>query len=449
MNDDTSKRLEAVALFRYGLIADVLHPPAEQADKTLYARLRAKAAGSYCIPGSRRTRVAVETLKDWLQDYRAGGFEALRPQPRKDIGQARSIPQDIVDLLVHLKDEHRDYSVAMVIAQVRQLREQAHGLPLPVSTVHRLLSRAGVMGPPPESPSSKDRRHFSYERAGELWMSDVMHGPAVIVAGRRKQKSYLIGLLDDATRIVPFCAFALAESITAFLPVFEQAIRRRGIPLRLYADNGALYRSQQRSLVCAKLGTTLIHARPYQPAGKGKQERWFRTVRMQFLPTLGERDTASLEALNRRLWGWVEGEYHQNPHKGLDGPSPLDAWAMRSGEVRIPGPELDLRELFLFEDKRRVQKDRTVSLDGVLYEVDAALVGEVVVLHHDPSKRGAPIDVWHQGKKVCTARVVDAYANCFVKRNHARKTLELDDAAPSAPKPGLRMRDLDRTTEGP
>ena len=67
-------------------------------------------------------------------------------------------------------------------------------------------------------------------------MSDVMHGPAVLVAGRRKQKSYLIGLLDDATRIVPVCAFALAESITAFLPVFERAIRRRGIPLRLYAD---------------------------------------------------------------------------------------------------------------------------------------------------------------------------------------------------------------------
>ena len=74
--------------------------------------------------------------------------------------------------------------------------------------------------------------------------------------------------------------------------------------------------------------------------------------------------------------------------------------------------------------------------------------GEVVVLRHDPSRRGAPIDVWHQGKKVGPARVVDAYANCFVTRNHVRKTLE-PDAAPAAPTPGLRMRDLARTTEGP
>jgi transposase InsO family protein len=448
MNDERSKRAEAVALFRYGLIADFLHPPAEQASTKLYARLREKAVGSYCIPGSRRTRVAVETLKDWLDAYRAGGFEALRPKPRKDIGQARSIPQDVADLLVHLKDEHRDYSVAMVIEEARRLREQAGGLPLPVSTVHRLLSRAGVMGKPAAAPSSKDHRHFSYQRAGELWMSDVMHGPAVTVTGRRKQKTYLIGLLDDATRVVPFSAFALCESIAAFLPVFEQGIRRRGIPQRLYVDNGALYRCHQLSLVCAKLGTTLIHARPYQPAGKGKQERWFRTVRMRFLPTLGEGDTASVDTLNRRLWAWVEGEYHQSPHQGLEGQSPLDAWAMRSAEVRVPGPELDLRELFLFEQKRRVQKDRTVSLDGVLYEVDAALVGEGVVLRYDPSKRGAPIDVWHQGTKVGTARVVDAYANCFVKRNHERKTLE-PDAAPRAPKPGLRMRDLHPHPEDP
>jgi len=447
LEDDKSKRAEEVALFRYGLIADFLHPPAEEASKKLYERLRAKAAGSFCIPGSRRTRVAVETLKDWLGDYRDGGFDALRPKPRKDIGSARSIPQDVVDLLVHVKEEHRDYSVAMVIDKAREQREEIRDLALPPSTVHRLLSRAGMMGKPPESPTSKDHRHFSYERAGELWMSDVMHGPAVVVGGRRKQKTYLIAFIDDATRVVPFCAFALSESTAAFLPVFEQAIRRRGIPMRLYVDNGAAYRSHQLSLVCAKLGTTLIHARPYQPAGKGKQERWFRTTRMRLLPTLTEKDTSSLEALNRRLWAWVEGEYHQSPHRGLDGQTPLDAWAMRSGDVRIPGPELDLRELFLFEQKRRVQKDRTVSLDGVLYEVDAALVGEVVLLRHDPSKRGAPIDVWHDGKKACTARVVNAYANCFVKRNHDRKTVAAD-SAPDAPKPGLSMRDLGKKSDG-
>jgi hypothetical protein len=218
---------------------------------------------------------------------------------------------------------------------------------------------------------------------------------------------------------------------------------RRGIPKRLYVDNGAVFRSHHLALVCAKLGVTLIHARPYQPQGKGKKERFFRTVRMRLLPTLTAADLGSLEALNRRLWAWIEGEYHQTPHKGLDGTTPLDAWAMRSGEVRVPGPEVDLREMFLFEQKRRVQRDRTVSLDGLLYEVDAALVSDVVVLRYDPSKRGAPIDVWHGGKKVHTARVVDAYANCFVKRNHGSKLVEPTSGANVEP-PALRMSDMER-----
>jgi putative transposase len=274
-------------------------------------------------------------------------------------------------------------------------------------------------------------------------MSDVMHGPAVIVSGRRKQKSYLIGLLDDATRVVPYAAFALSESTSAYLPVLRQAVMRRGIPQRLYVDNGSAFRSHHLALVCARLGITLIHARPYQPAGKGKQERFFRTVRMRFLPTIGPTDLDSLDALNRRFWAWVEGEYHRAPHRGLDDTTPLDAWAMRSGDVRVPGPELDLHAMCLSEVKRKVHKDRTLSHDGVVYEVDAALVGEMVTVRFDPTKKGAPVDVWLKGSKVQSARVVDAYANCFVKRNN--ETRELDASSrPSAPTQGLRLRDLGR-----
>ena len=102
-------------------------------------------------------------------------------------------------------------------------------------------------------------------------MSDVMHGPPVS-DGRRRRKTYLVAFIDDATRVVPFAAFAFSENTAVFLPVFKQAILRRGLPARLYVDNGANYRSRQLALVCAKLGVALIHARPYQPAGKGKSK---------------------------------------------------------------------------------------------------------------------------------------------------------------------------------
>jgi putative transposase len=432
---------QALALFRYGLIAEFIRLPASS--RGLYARLREKANTDYTIPGSKRTRVAPETLRHWLKDYRRAGFDALLPKGRADRGQSRTVPQAVADALVSLKDEQPGLSIPQLIRAVRESGAAPESLPLPASSVHRLLSRAGLMHKQPAEPSTQDRRRFAFAHAGELWMSDVMYGPSVALPGRGRCRTYLIAFLDDATRVVPYCAFAFSENTQAFLPVFKQALMRRGLPARLYVDNGANYRSQQLALVCARLGVALIHARPYQPQGKGKMERWFRTLRAQLISRLTPADTHSLDSLNRRLWAWVEGEYHLTPHRGLEDQTPLDRWAMSADQVRLPGPSLDLDALFLFETKRRVQRDRTVSLNGTLFEADAALVGQIVTLRYDPAlpaSRG--IEIWHEGRFVERATPLDAYANCFVRRNRPTQNLDLD-AAPAAPRSsGLALRDL-------
>ncbi len=176
---------------------------------------------------------------------------------------------------------------------------------------------------------------------------------------------------------------------------------------------------------------------------KGKIERWFKTVRAQLLTRLTEDDTRSLEALNRRLHAWVEGEYHHAPHRGLDGKTPLEQWALTGEAVRFPEPGLDLDDLFLFEASRKVQKDRTVSLNGVVYEVDAALVGEKVTLRFDlAAAPERPVQVWHKGKLIELAKPVQTYANCFVKRNRPSWTLSTDAPAPEPSPSGLKLREL-------
>jgi transposase InsO family protein len=439
VEDEKKTQVEQVALFRYGAIADLVH--LEAGAKGLYRLLEQKAARDYIIPGTARTRVALETLRDWLKAYRKGGFEALKPKPRSDEGQSRALPQQVRDLLVSLKEDSPELSVQLIIKQALASQQVPAEVTLAPTTVHRVLSRAGLMKRQGEGGAEADRRRFAFQKAGELWMSDVMHGPAVTVSGRQRRKSYLIAFLDDATRVVPHAAFALAENTTAFLPVLKQAVMRRGVPKRLFVDNGAAYRSHHLSLVCAKLGITLIHARAYQPQSKGKQERWFRTVRMQLLPLLSEADTASLEALNRKLWAWVEAEYHQAPHRSLDGETPLDRWARHSDEARYLDGQTDLDELFLSEARRKVQKDRTVSLNGLVYEVEASLVGATVTLRFTPAEQHRGVQVWHEGKKIQDAKVVDLYANCFVKRQRNGRTLEAS-APPEAPAPGLRLSGL-------
>jgi transposase InsO family protein len=423
VNDDVKKKLDEVALFRFGVIGDLVHLPPGSTGLT--ARLREKAEIDYRIPGSPRSRVAAETIRDWLKAYRKTGLDGLRPKVRGDHGQSRALPREVSDLLVAIKDENAELSVQLVIKEALATGKVPESVVLAPSTVHRLLSRAGLMKRPKGAPTGKDHRRFAFEKAGDLWMSDVMHGPSVFTEGR-KRKTYLIAFIDDATRVVPYTAFALSENTAAYLPVLKEAVLRRGAPRRLFVDNGAAFRSHQLALVCAKLGVTLIHARAYHPEAKGKMERWFRTVRMQLFPLLQPADLASLDALNRRLWAFVEGEYHRSPHRGLEGATPLDRWAALADEVRYLGADID--DLFLQEAKRKVARDRTVSLDGAVYEVDAALVGEAVTLRFDPTRPGRSMQVWAKGERTGDARLVDVHANCFVKRDQPA---------------GLRLADLD------
>ena len=448
MSEPQTTRLDEVALFRYGLIADLKDLP--PGTKGLGKLLAQKASAHYNIPGSTRTRVDAETIRHWLRYYRKGGFEALKPKARKDVGSSRALQQELVDRLCLLKEEKPELSVQLLIRELREAGHVPEGLPVAPSTVHRLLSRAGLMRKQSDG-EGKDRRRFTFEHAGDLWMSDVMHGPAVLTGQKTKRKAYLIAFIDDATRIVPFAAFALAENTSAFLPVLKQAIIRRGIPKRLYVDNGAAFRSHHLALVCAKLGITLIHARPYQPQGKGKQERWFRTVRLQLLTRLAPEDTQSLEALNRRLWAYVEGEYHQTPHRGLDGTTPLEAWAQRAASVEYVGARADIEDLFLFEERRCVAKDRTVSLHGVSFEVDANLVGRTVILRFDPTRPRAAVQVFADSRRYADAKPVDAHANCFVRRSSAQVSLDgtkvnvlaaPQNSGPDVPHAQLRLADL-------
>ena len=261
MTDTDDARRHAIALFRYGVIAEFVHWPKER--QGLYAQIAQKAARDYTIPFSSRTRVAVETIRDWLKAYRAGGFEALLPKPRADRGQVRKLPAAVAEALLATKEGKPALSVQLVIREARKCPEVPDELPLPPSAVHRLLARHGLMNKPAGEAGDQDRRRFAFANAGELWMNDVMHGPSVVVGERIKRKTYLIAFIADATRVIPHAAFALAENTRAFLPVLKLAIEKRGLPQRLYVDNGANYRSRHLALV---LSLTLI-SKP--PAGSG------------------------------------------------------------------------------------------------------------------------------------------------------------------------------------
>lgn len=222
-------------------------------------------------------------------------------------------------------------------------------------------------------------------------MADVLHGP--LVGGRR---AYLFCVLDDHSRFVVSARFHFAETTLALEGVLRSAFLALGLPDSLYVDNGSPFASRQLQRICAVLAIRLRHSKPGRPQGRGKLERFFRTVREQFLVECAQRSLQDLDELNRLFTAWLHQAYHGRTHTETE-ETPLARYTASAPRRADAGePEL-LREAFLWQETRTVTKTATVSLQGNRYEVDPALVGCRVELYYDPFDLER-IEVRYQGR---------------------------------------------------
>lgn len=404
MNDEQKKQ---VAIFRFGVISDFVSPTrlgwGERA-----RLLKHKCDRQWQIPFSTRTRLSPATIRSWIRAYEKSGqqLESLYPHSRSDRGQARALDQETTLALIGLRKE-------MAVAPVHTLIRTAHqrGVVdseqyLAESTVWRLLKREGLMHPS-EHPAI-DRRRFEAQLPNDLWQSDVMHGPSVMVQGKNR-KAYLIAFIDDMSRLICHAQFYLSENLNSYLDALRQALLTRGLPRKLYVDNGPAFRSFHLHQITASLGIALIHAKPYQPQGKGKIERFFRTVRSDFLPGVRAK---TLHDLNLALDCWLRDVYHNREHRST-GQAPLGRYAAHCECVRA-APK-DLADHFRQQARRRVAKDRTVAIAGRLFEAPIALIGKQISLFYHPHDLSR-IEARYEGKSYGLLTIVDLNVNCRVKR---------------------------------
>lgn len=357
---------EREALWRYGLIQEALDPDITPRERGRIVRALATRAHPHPAGGARR--VARSTLDEWIRAYRRGGFGALTPAAR--LVHPRT-PLAMLEEAAALRREAPERTGAL-IAQILRRR---YGPEAPSArTVTRHLHRQGLARERLLGPERAFGR-FEAERPNEMWTADVLHGPPL--QGRR---ALLFAILDDHSRFVVGARFRLAETSLALEEVLRAAFQSRGLPGRLYVDNGAPFAAAALERCCAVLGIRLIHSAPGRPQGRGKIERLFRTIREGFLHEAARRRLQSLEELDRLLAAWLGQVYHRRVHSETQ-MSPLARY--REVAPRYPEPE-QLREAFLWRVERTVGKTATVALLGNVYEVKGALVGRRVDLLYDP-----------------------------------------------------------------
>jgi transposase InsO family protein len=172
----------------------------------------------------------------------------------------------------------------------------------------------------------------------------------------------LLAFLDDATRRILYACFGFSENALAFECGIRHILAAHGRIGRLYADNGSGFVSLQTRRILDTLGIVLVHSRPFKPKGRGKIERFFRTVRQQFLSILDRDTISSLQDLDMRFHTWLESEYHRSPHRGLGGKTPLELWLEKAHLIIPVDPTVNLAQVFLHEEGRKVHKDSTLTL---------------------------------------------------------------------------------------
>src|SRR3984885_10112046 len=283
------------------------------AHRFLFAERRAEeiAARKYEIPYSERTSLSVDTLLDWALRYRRGGFPALAPKQRCDRGQSRVVAPQLAELIERLKREN-PHRTGMTLLRELALVSSTGTPAVSAATLYRFLKQRGLTTR--QLLAAPAHKKFEAERSNQIWQSDMLFGPYVQRSGGGRMQVFLYAVLDDASRLLPHAQFYSHQGLDAFLDCLRQAVAARGVCTRLYVDNAKVFRSSQLARIAASIGILITHTPPYQPQGRGKIERFFRSLREQFLANLDPQRTLTLEELNQRLWVWIEQVYHRSEH---------------------------------------------------------------------------------------------------------------------------------------
>jgi putative transposase len=362
------ERRREIGLFRYALIRPCLDPDLSAAERGRL--IRALVAAEHLGPGGRLVRVGRSTVGDWIRAYRNGGFEALLPRVR------RTPPRTsvrVLELALRLKRERPERTAA----QVHQIMVAAGERPPTVRTLQTHLARAGLNVRADGRSPHKVYGRFEAGERNELWTGDGLHGPFLSETAARR--AVLLAFIDDHSRLLVGWRWGTGEDVFRLEAALRSGLMSRGVPKQILVDRGSPFVSSQLLRACAVLGVKLVHASPRAATTKGKIERFFKTVRDQFLVEID--DGVELSELNRLFSAWLEVVYHRRTHTET-GQTPIERFDA-AGAPKLPTPAL-LREAFLWSQERTVTKTASVSLHSNQYSVDAALVGRKVELVFDP-----------------------------------------------------------------
>lgn len=405
------EKQQEIALMRYGAIAPIIAGLDERypSKTAFYTEISAKGLLG---PDGKLHHYAPATIEKWYLDYQNHGFEGLVPKGRSDAGMSRKLDEELQERIRYFKTNYPRMSAAAIYRQLKSDGSVINGQ-VSESTVSRFVNRLQLEL---RQTPNKDMRRYERPHINEVWCGDSSVGPRLTDLYGKKHRVYIIALIDDASRFITGIDVFYHDNFINLMSVMRSAIAKYGRPKVSNFDNGKSYKNRQMELLAARIGTTLSYCQPYTPTGKAKIERWFRTMKDQWMATLDMRDFHSLEELRGSLYAFVQ-QYNQSPHSSLRGCSPQDRFFSEPEQIRRLSEE-DIRQNFLLEIERRVSADSVIVIDQVEYEVDYRFARQRIRLRYSPDMKD--IFIVEADGTLTPIRLLNKTENALIKREKVR-----------------------------
>jgi len=403
----TQEQTHEIALMRYSVIAPLISG-LQDSFSSHEAFFRDASARGVTAPDGSTKHFAPTTIKKWYNHYNKGGFDALVPSSRADLGKPRKLDDELQEQIRYLKTSYPRMSAAAIY---RQLRDNGSIRPgdLSESTLNRYLNLLAVKM---KTTTNQDMRRYERPHINEVWCGDSSVSPYLKTDDGKKHKVYIIALIDDASRFIVGIDVFFNDNFINLMSVMKSAVAKYGRPQMFNFDNGSSYKNKQMELLAARLGCVIHYDQPYTPTQKAKIERWFRTMKDQWMAALDIRDFHSLDELRGNLLAYVS-RYNQSVHSSLKGKTPQDRFFSEPERIRRLSDE-EIDHDFLLEIERRVSADSVITIDQVEYEVDFRFAKQRIRLRYSPDMK--EIFIVEPDGTLSPIRLLNKQENAFVKR---------------------------------
>lgn len=372
MND---KEMQEIALLKFSLIAPLINNTYESTSKMQY--FREMSAKTHTLPNGEKVKYSPETIKSWYIVYNKMGIDGLIPKKRSDAGRSRALNEETIKKIHAIKEQY-PYITGKMVYQKLIEEGYINAKKISVSSVYRYIKENNLKR---NQLYPIERKAFEMEFANDCWQSDTSHGPKIIVNGRKVQ-TYLISIIDDASRLIVHSEFFFNDNAVNMQTALKKAISKHGIPKKLFVDNGKSYKNKQLSFICASLGVVLIHTKPYSPESKGKIERIFRTFKDNYINCVDWNDFKSLEHLNKEFNSYLQKEYQNKIHSSIEN-TPKNRYFKDIDKIKYK-TESEIESCFLHRVTRKVNNDGTIKLYSKYFEVPQKYIKQRINIRYSP-----------------------------------------------------------------